>query len=217
MKILVLCSTLDLSKPFGATPAIWQLFKGLYEEGCLPLIIPYHGHAIDNFWWRCFENPNYISGMMLEKLMKVAGSSATTLIRSSVTPSLARSFAKPKLFKVIKKILRQETDIGALIIMGVPVNHLNGLANKVREIKNIPIIYYDLDLPTSLPSHGGFTFNYYNGADLREYDSFIINSEGSAGQLRELGASRINVVHYGVDPDVYRRLTVEEQDIDVFF
>jgi spore maturation protein CgeB len=100
--------------------------------------------------------------------------------------------------------------------MGVPINHLNGLANEVRKIKNIPVLYYDLDLPTSLPSQGGFTFNYYNGADLREYDSFIIASEGAAGELRELGASKINVVHYGVDPDVYRRLTVEE-DIDIFF
>jgi spore maturation protein CgeB len=31
-----------------------------------------------------------------------------------------------------------------------------------------------------------------------------------------LGANQINVVHYGVDPDVYRRLTIEE-DIDIFF
>jgi glycosyltransferase involved in cell wall biosynthesis len=216
MKILVLCSTLDLSKPFGATPALWQLFKGLYEEGCLPLIIPYHGHAIDNFWWRCFENPNYISGMLLEKVMRVVRSSTTTIKQSPVIPYLARAFAKPKLFEVIKKILQQESGIEAFIIMGVPINHLNGLANEVRKIKNIPVLYYDLDLPTSLPSQGGFTFNYYNGADLREYDSFIIASEGAAGELRELGASKINVVHYGVDPDVYRRLTVEE-DIDIFF
>jgi spore maturation protein CgeB len=216
MNILILCSTLDLSKPFGATPALWQLFKGFYEEGCLPFIIPYHGHAIDNFWWRCFENPNYTSGMLLEKLMRFVKSSATTIKQSPVTPYLARAFAKPKLFAVIKKILQQESDIEAFVIMGVPINHLNGLANEVREVKNIPILYYDLDLPTSLPSHGGFTFNYYNGADLREYDSFIIASEGSAEQLMELGARQINVVHYGVDPDVYRRLTVEE-DIDIFF
>jgi spore maturation protein CgeB len=216
MKILILCSTLDLSKPFGATPALWQLFKGLYEEGCFPLIIPYHGHAIDNFWWRCFENPNYIAGTLLEKVMKSVRSSSKTIKNGPVIPYLARAFARPKLFEVIKKILQQESDVEAFIIMGVPVNHLNGLASKVRKIKNIPILYYDLDLPTSLPSRGGFTFNYYNGADLREYDSFIITSEGSAGQLRELGASQINVVHFGVDPDVYRRLTAEE-DIDIFF
>ena len=216
MKILILCSTLDLSKPFGATPALWQLFKGLYEEGCLPLIIPYHGHAVDNFWWRCFENPNYTSGMLLERVMKFVKSSTATIKDSQVTPYLARAFAKPKLFEVIKKILRQENGIEAFIIMGVPVNHLNGLATKVREIRNIPIFYYDLDLPTSLPSQGGFTFNYYKGADLREYDSFIVTSEGSADQIREMGASQVNVVHYGVDPDVYKRLKVEE-DIDIFF
>jgi spore maturation protein CgeB len=216
MKILILCSTLDLSKPFGATPALWQLFKGFYEEGCFPLIVPYHGHAIDNFWWRCFENPNYFSGMLLEKVMRAVKSSTTTMKHSPVIPYLARTFAKPKLYEALKKILQQESGIEALIIMGVPINHLNGLANELRKIKNIPILYYDLDLPTSLPSQGGFTFNYYKDADLREYDSFIITSEGSAGQLRELGASQINVVHFGVDPDIYRRLAVEE-DIDIFF
>jgi spore maturation protein CgeB len=216
MKILILCSTLDLSKPFGATPALWQLFKGLYEEGCFPFIIPYHGHAIDNFWWRCYENPNYTSGMLLERIMRFVKGSTSTIKRSTVIPYLARTLTKPKLSKIIKKILQQESGIEAFIVMGVPLNHLNGLANEVRDIRNIPVIYYDLDLPTSLPSQGGFTFNYYDGADLREYDSFIITSEGSAGQLRELGASKIDVVHYGVDPDVYRRLTVEE-DIDIFF
>ena len=125
--------------------------------------------------------------MLLEKVMRFVKSSTTTIKQSPVTPYLARAFVKPKLFEVIKKILQQENDIEAFIIMGVPVNHLNGLANKVREIRNIPILYYDLDLPTSLPSQGGFTFNYYNGADLREYDSFIIASEGSAEQIRELG------------------------------
>jgi spore maturation protein CgeB len=216
MKILFLCSTLDLSKPFGATPALWQLFKGFYEEGCFPLIVPYHGHAIDNFWWRCFENPNYVSGMLLEKVMRLAKGSTTTIKQTPVIPYLARAFAKPKLFKALKKILQQESGTEALIVIGVPFNHLNGLANEVRQIKDIPMLYYDLDLPTSLPSQGGFTFNYYNGAVLTEYDSFIITSEGSAGQLRELGASQINIVHYGVDPDVYRRLTIEE-DIDLFF
>jgi spore maturation protein CgeB len=217
MKILILCSTLDLSKPFGATPALWQLFKGFYEEGCFPLIVPYHGHAIDNFWWRCFENPNYISGMLLEKAMRLVKSSTTTIKNSPVIPYLARTFAKPQLLEVIKKVLQQENGIEALIVMGVPINHLNGLANEVRDIKNIPILYYDLDLPSSLPSQGGLTFNYFKGADLTEYDSFIIASEGSAGQIRELGASQINIVHYGVDPDVYRRLTIDEEDNDIFF
>jgi hypothetical protein len=100
MKILILCSILDLSKPFGATPALWQLFKGFYEEGCFPLIVPYHGHAIDNFWWRCFENPNYSSGMLMEKVMGFVKGS--TIKETPVIPYLARAFVKPKLFKAIK-------------------------------------------------------------------------------------------------------------------
>ena len=56
MKIIVVCSTLDLSKPYGATPSLWQLFKAFYEEGVELLVIPYHGHSIDSIWWRGFQN-----------------------------------------------------------------------------------------------------------------------------------------------------------------
>ena len=32
MKLLVLVSSLDLRQPFSATPAWWQLLKGLYTS-----------------------------------------------------------------------------------------------------------------------------------------------------------------------------------------
>jgi hypothetical protein len=83
---------------FGSIEAI------AYEEGCFPLIVPYHGHAIDNFWWRCFENPNYVSGMLLEKVMKFVKSSTTTIKQSPVFPYLARTFAKCLLSKGVSSI-----------------------------------------------------------------------------------------------------------------
>lgn len=215
MKLLILCSTLDLSKPFGATPAIWQLFKAFFEEGHELLVIPYHGSKIDSIWWKSYQNPNYYKGLLLEKILG-ASKGNPALKKNSVIPVLARNLAKPKLENLIMEILTKEKEIDAMLLIGVPLNQLTGLPTKIKKSWNIPIIYYDLDVPTSLPSGGGFTFNYYTGADLGEYDSFIIPSEGCVSELKELGARKVDVVHFGVDLDVYSPLALEK-DIDFFF
>jgi len=93
---------------------------------------------------------------------------------------------------------------------------LTGLPSKIKDEFDVPIVYYDGDLPVSLPSLGGYTFNSYIGADLGEYDSFIVNSGGAAPTLREMGAPKICVVHWGVDPTIYFP-TFVQKDIDVFF
>jgi spore maturation protein CgeB len=214
-KILILCSTLDLTKPYGATPALWQLFKALHEEGLIPLIIPYLGSRIDSLWWHSFQNPNYYKGMLIERIMKILKSS-TTVFNTSLFPHLARFVALPPLSNLVCKILHEEQDVESMLIIGVPLNQITGMAVKVRSCKNIPIIYYDLDLPTSLPSHGGFSFNYYKGSDLSEYNSFLVTSEGSIPELKEIGAEGINIVHFGVDPDTYSPLELK-QDVDFFF
>jgi glycosyltransferase involved in cell wall biosynthesis len=216
MKILVLCSTLDLSKPFGATPSLWQLLKGFYEEGHELIVIPYHGHTINTLWWRSVQSPNYYEGMALEKILKLFTKPSRQVPRISFIPILARLLVKPKLYKIILEILGQEKNIDAILMIAVPLNQFKGLANEIKKSHEIPIIYYDLDVPTSLPSHGGFTFNYLKGADLGEYDSIIVPSEGSITELRELGAREVKVVHFGVDPDVYAPIAIEK-DIDFFF
>lgn len=216
MKILVVCSTLDLSKPYGATPSLWQLFKAFYEEGIELLVIPYHGHGIDSVWWHSFQNPNYYKGRILEKIMSLYGYSLRKKTNFSIIPNSARILVKPKLYKLIGEIIKNEKNIGAIILISVPLDHLKGLANQIRKDYEIPIIYYDLDVPTSLPSHGGFTFNYLRDADLSEYDSILVPSEGSVTELKELGAKNVNIVHFGVDPDLFSPINVKK-DIDFFF
>jgi spore maturation protein CgeB len=216
VKILAVCSTLDLSKPYGATPAIWQLFKALYEEGVELLVIPYHGHRVDSVWWRSFQNPNYYKGMVLEKVLGVFSSSSRKTSNISIVPIVAQFLVKPSLYRLMRQILRNEKDIAAILFIAVPLNQLKGLARQIRKNYEIPSVYYDLDVPTSLPSHGGFTFNYLRGADLGEFDSIIVPSEGSVTELKELGAEDINIVHFGVDPDVFSPIDIEK-DIDFFF
>jgi spore maturation protein CgeB len=215
MKLLIICSTLELSKPYAATPSLWQLFKGFYEEGIELLVIPYHGHGINTIWWRSFQNPNYYKALVLEKILNLKYS-PKKISNYPFIPILARLIVKPKLLKLIGQILRQEKNIQAIMMIGVPLNQLKGIANQIRKHYSLPIIYYDLDVPTSLPSHGGFTFNYLKGVDLSEYDSIIVPSEGSIPELRDLGATHVNVVHFGVDPDVFKPVKMEK-DIDIFF
>jgi spore maturation protein CgeB len=215
MKLLIICSTLELSKPYGATPSLWQLFKGFYEEGHELLVVPYHGQSINTIWWRSFQNPNYYTALVLDKILNLKYL-PKKLSKNPLIPVLARLIVKPKLHSLISQILQDEKNIQAIMMIGVPLNQLKGLTNQIRRRYDLPIIYYDLDAPTSLPSHGGFTFNYLKGVDLSEYDSIIVPSEGSIPELRDLGATHINVVHFGVDPDVFKPIRMEK-DIDFFF
>jgi len=215
VKILVVCSTIDLSKPYGATPSLWQLFKALYEEQVELLIIPYHGHGMDSVWWRSFQNPNYYKGIALEKVLHLL-SYRKRKTNISIIPIVAQLLVKPKLYKLITEILKNEKDIAAILFIAIPLDQLKGLAKQIKKDYDIPILYYDLDVPTSLPSHGGFTFNYLRGVDLGEYDSILVPSEGSVNELKELGAREVNIVHFGVDPDLFYPINIKK-DIDFFF
>ncbi|MEO1645815.1 MAG: hypothetical protein AAFR67_11550, partial [Chloroflexota bacterium] len=62
MKVLIVVSSLDLTQPFSATPAWWQLMKGLYEIGVEVVATPYQGPAIESLWWRAEPNPAKLYG-----------------------------------------------------------------------------------------------------------------------------------------------------------
>ena len=210
MKILILVSTLDLAKPFAATPWILQLFKAFYEEGHELLIIPYSGRSVPSLWWRSFENPNYYKAEILEKFLR-GKSNKKNKKDSSIIPALARIFAKPKIENLVGKILQEEKNVDAMLMIGVPINQLNGLATKIKKENKIPVICYDMDFPFFAT-----TFNYFKDANLTEYDSFITPSEGAVPKLQELGISNVDVVHFGVDPDVFTPISIEK-DIDFLF
>lgn len=221
MKLLVVCSTLNLDYPHNATPALWQLFKGLYELGCELIVIPYRGSAIRSLWWRCYENPCTIEGELyffLRQLYRKTPLTTSFLAKQNdkIVPKIACLLTNSKWRSLLDRVFRIEREIDAVIFIGIPLNQMKGVANFVKARYNVPVVYFDLDVPTSLPEYGGFTFNYYEGADTSEYDAFIIPSEGSLNRLKELGARKIFVLHFGVDPDVYSPLSCA-QDIDVFF
>ena len=115
-------------------------------------------------------------------------------------------------------MLERERDVDAVIVFTVPMAHFRGIPTYLRERFGVPVIFYDGDVPMSLPEFGGMDtgFNYYHGADPSEYDLVVSNSEGGLPSLLELGARRAEAVFWGADPEFFAPRQVEKVH-DVFF
>jgi Glycosyl transferases group 1 len=229
-KILAVASAVDLDFRYGCTPAWWQLWKGLYEAGCDLIVTPYRGRAVESPWWRTYENPCYREGEAFAAARVAAArlkrdthlrrdeehprdSAADRIVRRVIA-----SWVTPRWQRHLERILEREGDVAAVIVFTVPMSHLRGVPTALRERFDVPIVYYDGDVPMSLPEFGGMDtgFNIYHGADPSEYDLVVSNSEGGLGRLLELGARRAEAVFWGADPELFTPLPVEKEH-DVFF
>jgi len=212
------CPTLDLNYPYGGTPAIWQLLKGFFEVGFDTIVVPYRGKPIRAPWWRCYPNPTLREGELYAHsgLHTKHPKGIRKKINDKIVPKMANFLVARKWMRLFTEILKTEKEFEAVLFLGVPVNHFNGLAKSVKKDFSCPLVYYDLDVPTSLPKYGGFSFSYYLGADITTYDAILSPSEGVNDELFQLGARKVFNVHFGVDPDLYLPIKTD-QDIDVFF
>ncbi len=236
MKLLFVVSSLDLTQAFSATPAWWQLLKGLYEIGVDVIATPYQGPAIESLWWQAKPNParwqgdgfklarDALRALLPKRQVQMQDTGADAKHdQESASDKLARSAAQkliaPLWQRHMDAILTQQPDIDAVIFLTVPLNHLIGVPEYLQTKHNIPVLYYDGDVPASLPNMRGFAsgFRIYQGADLGEYAAFISNSTGGADLLHELGAANVHVLWYGADPDVFNPVNVPQQNIDVLF
>lgn len=229
MKLLVVCSSLDMKAPFSATPAWWQLLKGLYEAEVDLTVTAYHGQVPETPWWRAYPNPARLEGelyaVVRHALGRIAGGSAGEqtgnrgqAFQQQIIPRLAQAVMAPRWRHHLATIMRAEPDIDAVLLISVPPNHLRGVGNFIRQRFEIPVLFYDGDVPASLPGHQGFAtgLRIYQGADLAEFDAVLSNSKGGIGMLREMGARATHVLYYAADPQIYQPKSVP-QDIDVFF
>jgi len=229
-KILAVASAVDLDFRYGCTPAWWQLWKGLCEAGCDLIVTPYRGRAVESPWWRTEPNPCYreAEGFAIGRaaLARVRGDSylrrledhpADTLGDRLVREAIWR-WVTPRWKRHLERILERERDVDAIVVFTVPMSHIRGVPTALRERFGVPVVYYDGDLPMSLPEYGGMDtgFNYYHGADPGEYDLVIANSEGGLERLRELGARRAEAIFWAADPSVFSPLAVEKEH-DVYF
>ena len=227
-KVLAVASAVDLDFRYGCTPAWWQLWKGLYEAGVDLIVTPYRGRPVESPWWRTAPNPAYLEG---ESFARARGAWARLkgdryVRRDETDPGdtdrLVREvvwrWVTPRWQRHVERILEHERDVDAVLVFTVPMAHLRGIPSALREKYGVPVVFYDGDVPMSLPEFGGMDtgFNYYYGADPGEYDLVVSNSEGGLERLRELGARRAEALFWAADPELFRPLAVEKEH-DVFF
>ncbi len=227
MKLLIVVSSLDLAQPYSATPAWWQLLKGLYELGVDIIATPYQGRPVESLWWRCADNPARWQGDAFRSLRDFVrrwkpakpGEAVDESLSDRVVRGAARAFIAPLWQGHLEGIMQRDPDIDALLFLTVPLNHLTGLPGYLSRKYDVPVFYFDGDVPASLPNMRGFAsgFRIYQGADVKEYTAFISNSSGGEALLRQLGVENVHTLWYGADPELFSRAPVAGQDIDALF
>jgi glycosyltransferase involved in cell wall biosynthesis len=230
MRLLVVCSSLDLAMPLSATPAWWQLLKGLHAAGVDLIVTTYQGRAPGSPWWRAYPNPTRVHGEIFwrarQAVRRLAPRAQETVHstngaetgREQLVRRLAHAVAAPVWRRHLTRIIEKEQQVDAVLFLNVPPNHVHGVAAHVKRRHGIPVLFYDGDVPASLPSSRGFAtgFRIYEGATLQEFDAVLTNSEAGSASLKELGARAVHTLHYGADPDFYPALPLAH-DHDVFF
>jgi hypothetical protein len=228
-KIIAAASAVDLDFRYGCTPAWWQLWKGMYEAGVDLVVTPYRGRPVESPWWRTASNPTYREGesyqAVRDVLARVKGdrylrrdeSSPDESALDKLTRETIARWVTPRWKRHLEQLVETEKP-DAVVVFTIPMAHLRGIPEALRERFGIPIVFYDGDVPMSLPEYGGMDtgFNPYHGADPWEYDLILSNSEGGIGRLRELGARRAEALYWGADPEFFAPQPVEKE-MDVFF
>ena len=228
-KILAVASAVDLDFRYGCTPAWWQLWKGLYENGVDLVVTPYRGRPVLSPWWRVAPNPTYREAETYATLRgaaaRVKGDRYIRRDEEQPADSAVDRLTRETIWRVVtprwrrhleRLVEREKPD--AVLVFTVPMAHFRGIPTFLRERFGIPVVFYDGDVPMSLPEFGGMDtgFNYYHGADPSEYDLVVSNSEGGIPRLLELGARRAEAVYWAADPEFFAPQRVEKES-DVFF
>lgn len=227
MKILVVCSTLDLQYKLGCTPSWWQLLKALHETGNEVIAVPFLGDPVESLWWRCYPNPCATESKLVNRYLNwkksrgthTSGQKNDQKCNRPKATSFLEGYIRTKWEKSLLSIFEKERDIDLLLFMNVPLNFIKGIPEKIKSTYGIPVTYYDGDMPTILPKYAperGFKFNYYLDTDLSVFDAFFTNSKGVIPDLEEMGARNIHPLYYAVDPELFKPVNAGK-NIDISF
>jgi|SRR5579864_4730653 len=204
---------------------MWQLLQALAEQDIELVVTPYFGAAIESPWWTAAENPTQLEGDIAARLkdlvpsrLRPPGRSDGEGVSNRLTRSLVERVTKPRWQRHLAHLIQTHGDFDAVLFACVPPNHFTGIPRLIERTYGLPSYFWDGDVPASLPRFAGFRtgFRIYEGADLSEFEAVLSNSKGGADDLAGMGARRVEVFYYAVDPRQFAQIDVE-QDIDVFF
>lgn len=197
--------------------------KALHEIGNEIILVPYLGNSVESLWWKAYDNPcireSVIYNEYLKGRNKAGKSPSEKTLLTPISTQIIKNYVKPKWSKYLVGILEKETDTSLVLFISVPMNHITGIPSKIKSRFHIPVVYYDGDMPTILPEYTvkrGFKFNYYEGADVSEYDAFFTNSKGCVADLEKIGAKNVSALYYGIDPDMVAPIDMKK-DVDISF
>jgi len=222
-KIVAVASAADLDFRYGCTPAWWQLWKGMHEVGVDLIVTTYRGKAIESPWWRTAPNPLYREAETFARardavarlkgdryLRRAEEDPEDTRVDKAVREVIWR-YVTPRWQRHLEALLERERDVDAVVFFTVPMSHFRGVPARLRERFGVPVVFYDGDVPMSLPEFGGMDtgFNYYHGADPSEYDLVVSNSEGGLDRLLELGVQQAEAVFWTARHALFHSPAVE--------
>src|SRR5438045_3975078 len=143
-KILAVASATDLDFRYGCTPAWWQLWKGLHEEGVDLLVTPYRGRPVETPWWRTAPNPAYREGesyaaardllarLRGDRYVRRAEDSPNDSTLDRVTREVIWRFVTPRWRRHLERLVEEERP-DAVIVLTVPMAHFRGIPTALRE------------------------------------------------------------------------------------
>lgn len=241
MKVLALCSAIDLRIVGGCTPFYWGIFKALNQLGVEIAVVPFQGRCVETPWWKSFENPTHPNmadrfydhfadlyskeGDSGYKSMGGLGSHGASALRRLMKKPATRAGAMYR--RVFERRmygswsgeierLTSTVPFDVAVFFAPPRYALQGLPSRLKEVARRPVLLYEADFPTYLYTDSNLKASIYNGLNLNEFDSVIVNSVGVIPRLKELYSGKTFVIDFGVDPS-WLAIPPTAKDIDVSF
>jgi len=221
LRLLVLTTTTDMTKSWGATPAILQLLKAIAEQGVELTVVPWVGPTSESLWWNTIPNPaerevgvpRYSQSLLRMMLGNPVTKSSASLVLNNILRRRARSISNRwvDFFEKASTSLRPD----AVMIIGIPLNDVIDLPGPIHRYLHCPVVYYltEYETVTHVRPSGRVS---PPPTDISEFDEVLTGSRGSIPFLERLKARNIHVVYFGLDPSVYVPVTIRKE-VDVFF